>query len=133
KWSRDNGSVVFAIRSLQGSVATVETLGPDDRRTLKEGDWVEIVDDRSELRGEPGTMARVDAVDPVRSQVTLAVADGASLPVFGENGRTHPILRRWDQGSDVVPVQEGRWIDLEDGVQVHFEPGGTYRTGDHWL
>jgi predicted flap endonuclease-1-like 5' DNA nuclease len=30
-------------------------------------------------------------------------------------------------------VQEGKWIDLEDGVQVYFEPDGSYRTGDYWL
>jgi predicted flap endonuclease-1-like 5' DNA nuclease len=30
-------------------------------------------------------------------------------------------------------VQAGQWVDLEDGVQVWFEPGGTYQTGDYWL
>ncbi|HEX6925954.1 MAG TPA: DUF6519 domain-containing protein [Longimicrobiaceae bacterium] len=133
KWSRDNGSVVFAIRELQGSTATLETLGPDDRRTLVEGDWVEIVDDRSVLRGRPGVLARVDAVDRVKYQVTLSVAEGTALPVFTREATTHPLLRRWDQGSAALPVQEGKWIDLEDGVQVYFDPGGTYRTADYWL
>ena len=41
------------------------------------------------------------------------------------------MLRRWDHG--VVPVEEGKWLDLEDGVQVYFEPDGHYRSGDHWL
>jgi hypothetical protein len=130
-WSRDNGSVVFGIRSLQGQIAELDTLGPDTARTLHEGDWVEVLDDGMELRGEPGVMARVDAVDRVRFQVTLAPAQGSELPPF-RPART-PLLRRWEQGSEALPVREGKWIDLEDGVQVHFEPGGRYRTGDHWL
>jgi dipeptidyl aminopeptidase/acylaminoacyl peptidase len=133
KWSRENGSIVFAISSLQGSTATVETLGPDGRRGLKEGDWVEIADDYSDLRFAPRRLLEVDTVDPVSLKVTLLVPAGTELPVFDEASTTHPLLRRWDQDSDVLPVQEGKWIDLEDGVQVYFEPGGTYRTGDYWL
>lgn len=132
KWSRENGSVVFALRSLQGSTATVDTLGPDQRRTLVEGDWVEIVDDRSVLRGQPGILAKVDSVDRVRHQVRLSVASGTTLPVFGADATTHPLLRRWEGGA-ARPVQAGKWIDLEDGVQVWFEPGGTYQTGDYWV
>jgi hypothetical protein len=32
----------------------------------------------------------------------------------------------------VLPVAEGGWITLEDGLQVWFEPGGAYATGDYW-
>lgn len=130
-WSRDNGSVVFGIRSLQGQIAELDTLGPDAARTLHEGDWVEVLDDTMELRGGPGILARVEAVDRVRFQVTLVPAEGSELPPF-RPART-PLLRRWDQGSGTIPVREGKWIDLEDGVQVYFEPGGRYSTGDYWL
>ncbi len=130
-WSRDNGSVVFGVRGLQGQIAELDTLGPDTARTLHEGDWVEVVDDGMELRGRPGVMARVEAVDRVRFQVTLTPAEGSELPPF-RPART-PLLRRWDHGAEAIPVREGKWIDLEDGIQVHFEPGGRYRTGDHWL
>jgi len=133
KWSRDNGSVIFAIRSLKGNQVTLDTLGPDERRSLREGDWVEIVDDRSVLLGEPGVLVRVDAVDRVAVRVTLTPPEGVSLPSFDERATTHPLLRRWDHGSAPIPVSEGKWVDLEDGVQVYFEPGGDYRTGDHWL
>lgn len=133
KWSRENGSVVFGIRSLQGSTVTLETLGPDERRSLEEGDWVEIVDDHAVLRFAPRRLLQVEVVDRVSFQVILAVPEGISLPVFDEDSTTHPLLRRWDQGADGIAVQEGKWIDLEDGVQIYFEPGGTYRTGDYWL
>ena len=131
KWSRDNGSVVFGVRSITDSVVTLDTLGPDERRSLKEDDWVEVTDDYHELRGEPGVLARVDAVERVTFAMTLDLAEGVALPQF--DSKRHPLLRRWDQGSAPIPVQTGRWIDLEDGVQVWFEPNGTYRTGDYWL
>ena len=132
KWSRDNGSVVFGIRSLQGSVVTLDSLGPDQARGLKEGDWVEIVDDMSELRADPRPLRAVTAVDRVGGTVTLAVPSGEELPVFDEAATTHPFLRRWDQASDVIQVQESKWIGLEDGVQIWFEQGGDYKVGDYW-
>jgi predicted flap endonuclease-1-like 5' DNA nuclease len=131
KWSRDNGSIVFAIRDIDGSVVTLDTLGPDQRRSLREGDWVEVLDDERVLLGEPGVLARVDAVDRVAFAVILALAEGTSLPPF--QSKRHPLLRRWDQGSAPIQVQPGKWIDLEDGVQIWFEPNGTYRTGDYWM
>lgn len=132
KWSRDNGSVVFGIRSLQGSVVTLDTQGPDEVRGLKEGDWVEIVDDVSELRADPRPLHAVSAVDRVNGTVTLAVFSGEELPVFHETATTYPLLRRWDQGSNVIPLQESKWVELEDGVQIWFEQGGDYKVGDFW-
>ena len=58
----------------------------------------------------------------------------------------HPTIRRWDQKqTDKIPlvggaieVKEGTdadplWIDLENGIQIEFSGGGTYRSGDYWL
>jgi hypothetical protein len=133
KWSRDNGSVVFGIRSLQGSTVTLDSLGPDGQRNLNEDDWVEIVDDFSVLRFTPRNLLRVMAVDRVNYTLTLDVPDGMALPVFDQTSTTHPLLRRWDQDSDAMPVEPAKWIELEDGVQIYFEPGATYRNGDYWL
>ncbi len=68
-------------------------------------------------------------------QVTLS-----DTPKAGKKAR-HPFLRRWDQREDhgitlregAIPIVEDRWIDLEDGIQVRFVPGRSYRTGDYWL
>jgi len=133
KWSRDNGSVEFGIRSLQGQTAVLDTLGPDEHRTLHEGDWVEVVDDISDLRFSPRPLLRVDRIDRVDFRVTLHVPEGMEMPVFTEASTTSPLLRRWDQESAARPVREGGWIDLEDGVQIQFSPDGRYRAGDYWL
>ena len=132
KWSRVNGSVVFGIKALQGSVVMLDSLEPDEARGVKEGDWIEIVDDVSELRADPRPLRAVSAVDPVNGTLTLAVPSGEELPVFDETTTTSPLLRRWDQGSDVIPLQESTWIELENGVQIWFEQGGHYKAGDYW-
>jgi outer membrane protein OmpA-like peptidoglycan-associated protein len=75
----------------------------------------------------------VEAIDRVDFRVTLHVPEGTDMPVFTEASTTSPLLRRWDQKSAALPVREGIWIDLEDGVQVQFSPDGRYRTGDYWL
>ena len=157
KWSRDNGSVVFPIVRQQGAVATLLSLGRDERTGLKVGDWVEITDDEIELRGEPGIMAQVDKVDPLEMQVTLnQLEGGASWPEYDEKTvNKHPLVRRWDQRAKegltlsmgAIPITESAdpssgWIEIEDGIEVQFTAPGrqadaketrSYRTGDYWL
>ncbi|MGN6754964.1 MAG: DUF6519 domain-containing protein, partial [Thermomicrobiales bacterium] len=148
KWSRDNGTVTFTIDIFAGDEVTLLSLGRDSRLTLEAGDWVEIVDDATVLRGAPAPLQRVNDVDPLDRRVTLA---GPVATTAGHNSALHPFLRRWDQqqgavrrgdlalGPDnaltVVETTTGAdgWLDLEDGVQLQFQPGGNYRSGDYWL
>ncbi len=135
KWSRENASVIFPIRSIDGPTVTVDHLGQDDRLGLKTGDWVEVVDDVYDLHGRAEDLFEVkEPPDPVKMQVTL------DRPPAVDKKRRHPFLRRWDQREDhgvtlrgAIPIVEDRWIDLEDGIQVRFVPGRSYRTGDYWL
>jgi hypothetical protein len=125
KWSRDNGSVVKSIERIAGTTDfTVHDTGPDDVLGLANGQWVEQVDDVVELHGVARDLFQF-AKDPVTGAVTLA---------FPVDEARHPQLRRWDSTDEVAvpsPPVGGGWIDLENGVQVRFEPG-TYRTGDYW-
>ncbi|MGN6565104.1 MAG: DUF6519 domain-containing protein [Thermomicrobiales bacterium] len=148
KWSRDNGAVTFPIDIFAGDEVTLLSLGRDSRLTLEAGDWVEIVDDATVLRGAPAPLQRVNDVDPLDRRVTLA---GPVATTAGHNSALHPFLRRWDQqqgavrrgdlalGPDnaltIVETTTGAdgWLDLEDGVQLQFQPGGNYRSGDYWL
>jgi hypothetical protein len=75
KWSRDNGSIVFPIVRQQGAVATLQTLGRDERTGLKIGDWVEIIDNEKELAGRAGIMAQIDKLDLVEMTATLKLPD----------------------------------------------------------
>jgi uncharacterized protein DUF6519 len=162
KWSRDNGSVVFPIVSISGFEVELATLGRDGKLGLEVGDRVEIVDDAYACRiagdvppASTPELRQITAIDPVDRLVTLdAAVDGPC----GTDPGLHPLLRRWDHrapergelaGDGAIPLVEGTWLDLEDGVQVRFDPppveqaDGTddapvpaparYRRGDHWL
>jgi hypothetical protein len=147
KWSRENGSAVAAIESLAGDRVTVKPLGGGNRFGLAPGDWVEIMDDHIELRGEVGPLVRAGAIDPARGIVNLDGPTDVELPCYREDDRRHPLLRRWDQRAGERPagvpelsggaalLVEGNdsWLALEQGIEVQFEPGATYRAGDYWL
>jgi hypothetical protein len=155
KWSRENGSVVFPIVSLNSAehagsdeirtTVQLEDFGRDDRFGLSENDWVELLDENLVLMNEPGDLLQVQSINRGQLSVTLS---GSARDL---DMTRHPFLRRWDQTFDrdiseggfqmgidsAAEIKEGVWIILEDGVQVEFvrckrEPS-HYRTGDYWL
>lgn len=136
KWSRDNGSVVFPIEARTNEIVTVATLGRDDRLALDIGDWVEIVDDRYTLSDKPGELRQVEDINTIDRLVTL---DNPPSDTTGTNPELHPFLRRWDQHPDAkergtynaITANGYTWMNLEDGIQVKFEPG-SYQRGDFW-
>jgi len=155
KWSRENGAVVFPIAKLfSGSSTTtviLKNLGRDDRFGLAEGDWVEIHDDDYVLQNRAANLLQVQSIDRTGLTVILKDVPGSSV---GQDASRHPLLRRWDQqagapaeggltvGSDSAAlVQEGVWLELENGVQIQFQtlsdqngsPLSQYRTSDYWL
>jgi Family of unknown function (DUF6519) len=142
KWSRENGSVIFAIADIQGEVVTLRDLGREPRFGLRPDDWVEIVDNDYVLQNRAEPLLRVKEIDRDSMRVTLHKAPTSSV---GTDSKKHPLLRRWDQGSKEITVketqgdQDSSWIfTLEDNVQIQFPGSGgpkaaTYRTGDYWL
>jgi hypothetical protein len=156
KWSRDNGSVIAAIAApapvLTGNSLTlnVSTLGRDQVLGFATGQFVELTEDGRELAGKPGILVQLTGAaqgpqGPVLTADTTVAnsADLASfLNAFTNKTVRNPKVRRWDQsGTQVsttapggdIPIQEGTPIDLESGVQVIFQPGGKYLSGDYWL
>ncbi len=138
KWSRDNGSVAAAW--LEGDNVTVSST-----RGFAAGQWVELTDDTHELQGKPGTLVQITKVEGEALTFNSAQVRKDSFK--------NPIVRGWDQmateaitlsnADKAVPIHEGKdeqdWIDLEDGIQIQFQPAPTgialnqYRTGDFWL
>ena len=150
KWSRENGSVTLALRSLRGDAAEVETFGLDPRLDLQPGDWVEVLDDELALPGRDTVLAQVEDVDRDEMRVMLRADSGMDLPEYEPGDPLHPLLRRWDQTAPVtihgeggakktdgladgVVVARSGWIELEDGIRVRFAEGAWYEPGDHWL
>jgi Family of unknown function (DUF6519)/Carboxypeptidase regulatory-like domain len=135
KWSRDNGSVVTAIENIDNFDVTVHDLGPDDVLGFDVGQWVEVIDDTTELQGRPGVLARIVNKDRALRLLTLSVAPP---PLVKQNNKpdlsAHPKLRRWDGigaiKREAAPVDDHD-LELESGVVIRFT-AGSYRTGDYW-
>lgn len=139
KWSRDNGSVLTALTGVEG-----DNLAVQNARGFDADGWVEVVDDAREFRNEPGVLAKLTNVEGD----TLTI-DPATRSDTGIDLDSLTKVRRWDQRASgdvklvggVMRVEEGKWIPLEDGVEVFFaEPPdaaagaqSTYRAGDYWL
>lgn len=140
KWSRENGSVTFPVKDIPsqndqepGFGKVVIDLGPEPNQ-LKIHDWVEIVSDDNVLAGGPGSLYQVEEIEG--QKITL----DAPFQPPEEWDAKHLLLRRWDRDpQDIppkrgdIPIQSGKDIELENGIQVRFYPGETYRTGDYWL
>lgn len=119
------------------------SLGHDDKLDLDVGDFVEFTDTAHASRLEALPLLRVEELDLPGRRVRLSAEPE---PGVGRLPHLHPFVRRWDHREGprrrgrtaalkggAVPVAEGEWLPLEDGVEVYFAKGGTYRTGDHWL
>jgi len=135
KWSRDHASVetsVTAIQTVQNSIGntasqlTVTSLGRDQVLGFKNGDWIDLLDDWSELWGNHGVLCQIDSVNVPASSVTLtatvdttAAAPGpgvaANFPV-GSGNLTEPTrhtrIRRWEQSGKVYDSDGNQWCDL---------------------
>jgi hypothetical protein len=143
KWSRENASVILPIESVADTLVTVEHLGRDDRFGLEIGDFVEVVDDDTVFDAPSATPEQLfEVIDIDTTELIVTLNDE---PRAGHDDKKHPFLRRWDQqqgtakGSDLlvagaVKIDEGKPLDLEDGIQIHFKAANAiYRRGDYWL
>lgn len=142
KWSRENGSVVFPIVQLSSDTIKVAQLGRDMRLGLKVGDWVEIINEEIILRGDVPPLVQVESIEPIDMTIRIKVPAGLktqTLPFKKKEDKTL-LLRRWDHKGDAkkdgaVALLESdkNWVILENGVQIQFQDGANYRTGDYWL
>ena len=136
-WSRENGSVVAKLVSVEPSIVTdmdhaleLDRVGRDDELSILPGDLVEVTSVALQLQHRPGFLARVGStVDSVAENVVhVAWLDTAVTSVSALGGT--PVVRRWDGGPtplSAVPQP------LEGGITVTFPVGGTPAVGDHWL
>ncbi|UUZ47672.1 DUF6519 domain-containing protein [Massilia sp. B-10] len=142
KWSRENGSVVFAVSDVHVNSATnvttvtLDTLGRDRKLGLSRDDMVELVDDPYVMRNDADPLMRVLDIDDETMTVTL---EGQALNGVASGAEWHPLLRRWDHRLDAhrhqglgrgcaagpgrCGLSNGPWIKLEDGIQVRFPRG----------
>jgi len=138
KWSRDNGSIAYAIQEFipddtdptKVFKVRLKQLGRDKILKIKENDWLEISGDETDLDvKKAGTIAQVTNVDEAQRILTL------SVDVAAHQDESHPKVRRWDTGiaTDTPPTLTAAGpIELEDGVQILFS-GSNFKVGDYWV
>lgn len=162
KWARDNATIASRVTQIPTlTQLVVEHVKRDDVLGFHDGDWIEILDDRHELHGQPGILRRIkgDGIDQNSHTLTLETALPNSLfPVNADGtpvGGWSPRVRRWDQfglvrhedgtishdlnfdsdpkGIPIPPV--GTKLILENGILVDFtlEDGLEFKTGDYWV
>jgi hypothetical protein len=143
KWSRDNGSVLTSWIQSSGNDLVVGST-----RGFTAGNWVELLDDATELNGNPGPLVKLTKVQGDR--LTVDPGSWAGAPLSWSTQLKHPRVRRWDEfdnpdghaslaDDNAVAVVESdlanpTWITLEDGIQIQFVGNSAkYQTGDYWL
>jgi hypothetical protein len=161
KWSRDNASVMTGVTAISAttnsagnpaSQLTVISLGRDQVLGFAPGNWIEILDDSTELSGQPGELHQIDSIDFAAKTITLV---STVLGTFSITPTSHTRIRRWDQSGKVylsdgatvwwdlgssatgeIPVPPaGTLLILENGITVTFDvstTGGSFRSGDFW-
>jgi photosystem II stability/assembly factor-like uncharacterized protein len=140
KWSRENGSVAYAVVGITVDIVAQQTVvrlaarGRDANLDLSAHDRVELIDDEADAVQRAGVL--LEYLNDGDDELELVLA-GVPTGNLGQDPMRHPILRRWDQrpaaaGVHTLAIVPDIWIDLEDGVQVRFDAGGSYRPGDHW-
>src|SRR4051812_5038244 len=129
-WSRENASVATTwVGSIAADILQVASIGKDAVLGFRPGDWVELYDDRSVLDARPGTLVRLLNAREDRLTLDLTTATGTTAIT---DFAGHPQVRRWNSPGPVTPTDDG-WLDLENGVQISFPSGGTFRRHDYWL
>lgn len=140
KWSRENASVAYPVQEVRADTAGNRTTvrlaarGRDANLDLALHERVELVDDDAELQGRAGQI--FEYLNDGDDALELVLA-GLPAGTLGRDPARHPVLRRWDHwpadpGENALALEEGSWITLEEGVQIRFAPGGSYRPGDYW-
>lgn len=125
KWSRHNGSVIFAVEQFVGPSSVVLTRSVGESQSVAVGDWVEISGDERERLGLAGTLARVEGWSPDKRETVF------DRDVSAHSEETRPRARRWDQTAGPTVAVGPDWIELEAGIRVQFA-GSDFRTGDYW-
>lgn len=142
KWSRDNGTVVAAWgkASGDGKELTLKDATPQQLQGFDGKLWIEVTDDIHELQGKRGVLAQLLEVEgnvlTIDPNTVQDPDDPTATSIDPTKFTLNPKVRRWDSEAAITlqgPASQQGWVELEEDIQVFFDPQGKYETGDYWL
>lgn len=135
KWSRDNASVQARwLSSPNPDELEIDETGKDTYLSFATDQWIELIDQKRLLAGEPGSLVKITKVEGRIITVDLTTKTGT----IDFNDFENPTLRRWDSNGHskiTQPAQNDGYLGLEEGVEVRFDlpAGNKFKIGDYWL
>jgi hypothetical protein len=144
KWSRENGSIVSAIDSIENNI--INLISPIkeihklfENESGKRLPWLEIIDEEQELKNMPGTLVQLVKAKNNQLEFNLSKVRGTVLTATKSEAKDKKMkIRRWhdDPSGEILITKD--FIEIEDGISVKFEASSQsdfqeFRTGDFWL
>jgi Family of unknown function (DUF6519)/Chaperone of endosialidase len=144
KWSRENGSIVSAIDSIENNI--IKLISPIkeihklfENESGKPLPWLEIIDEEQDLKNVPGTLVQLVSAKNNQLEFNLSKVRGTLPTATKSEARAKKIkVRRWhDNASGEILITKD-FISIEDGISIKFETESQpvppeFRTGDFWL
>jgi hypothetical protein len=131
KWAQHNASVVASWGAPSGLEIEVDRLGPGGADGFSMGRWLEISVDDHDLDDRPGRLAKVDTIVENKIELEAQAGLAAELSAMYDVDQ-HPRVRRWDSDG-ALDLEAGNWIDVDNGIQIRFAAGASWRPGDFWI
>jgi len=141
KWSRDNGSIAARVAAISRTTITLSGTGRVMHDAFEPNQWVELTNEERTLKGRPGLMVQLGAVQGDQLAVVewpeSIEPDQLMIAPWPDNAANpqHVIVRRWDsQGAIPIPG-DGAKQTIEAGIQIWFSSGKKdyFKTGDYWM
>ncbi|MDX9955504.1 MAG: DUF6519 domain-containing protein, partial [Anaerolineae bacterium] len=140
KWSRDNGAITARWTDSDGQKLTLDDAAPYQIQGLLDAKWVEITDELRERQSKRGVLARVLTLEGDVLSIDPSSIDDPDVVNAHTIERSKfgpvPLVRRWDsEGAQALagPGGTAQWIELEENIEVRFDPNHGASTGDYWL
>ena len=135
KWSGRNGSEAATVAEISYDRITIG-YRQGTNVYFKQGEWIEVTDDRHVLHGMPGSFVRIIEIEDDTINFDPSSTYGESVSGNTYPIKYNPIIRKWDGTKNpfqqVIPSNDVNYISLEDGIEIQFTEG-TYRSGDYWI
>ena len=124
KWSRENASIATRVTAINAAdKIVVESVGRDEFLRIREGDWIEVTDDKRELAGLSGDMCLVKSVEDSTRAIVLTHPLSDDLRPPGSNDDTlrnrNTRLRKWDQHGRILDRNGNELVNLDDPAQLN--------------